>query len=117
MTDRPSIITGGWVRRGNRRAQGGTCLGHQASTAAAGDRSRSDSSEAGPLWLRDFFPGYFALVMGTGIVAVAARLTGRELVAWVLFYFSLAAYPVLWGISLAWARALSARCRGGFRQP
>src|SRR6185312_235671 len=39
--------------------------------------------------------------MGTGIVAVAARLTGRDVVAWVLFYVSLAAYPVLWGISLA----------------
>jgi len=25
----------------------------------------------GPSWLRDFFPGYFALVMATGIVAVA----------------------------------------------
>jgi hypothetical protein len=25
------------------------------------------TAEAGPLWLRDFFPGYFALVMGTGM--------------------------------------------------
>jgi hypothetical protein len=30
---------------------------------------RAATAEAGPLWLRDFFPGYFALVMGTGIVA------------------------------------------------
>ena len=27
---------------------------------------------AGATWLSDFLPGYFALVMGTGIVAVAA---------------------------------------------
>lgn len=58
-------------------------------------------AEAGPLWLRDFFPGYFAMVMGTGIVAVAARLLGRDTLAWPLFAISLAAYPVLWAILLA----------------
>jgi tellurite resistance protein TehA-like permease len=41
------------------------------------------------------------MVMGTGIVAVAARLLGRDLVAWPLFAISLAAYPVLWAILLA----------------
>jgi tellurite resistance protein TehA-like permease len=59
------------------------------------------TAEAGPLWLRDFFPGYFAMVMGTGIVAVAARLLGRDALAWPLFGISLAAYPVLWVILLA----------------
>lgn len=39
--------------------------------------------------------------MGTGIVAVAARLMGRDIVAWPLFCISLAAYPVLWIIVLA----------------
>lgn len=62
---------------------------------------RAATAEAGPPWLRDFFPGYFALVMGTGIVAVAVRLLGRDLVAWPLFVISLAAYPVLWAILLA----------------
>jgi tellurite resistance protein TehA-like permease len=56
---------------------------------------------AGPPWLRDFFPGYFALVMGSGIVAVAARLTGHDVLGWPLFYVSVAAYPVLWVILLA----------------
>lgn len=37
--------------------------------------------EAGLGWLRDFFPGYFAMAKGTGIVAVAARLLGREVLA------------------------------------
>ena len=59
------------------------------------------TDEAGPSWLRDFFPGYFAMVMGTGIVAVAARLLGRDILAWPLFAVSLAAYPVLWAVLLA----------------
>jgi tellurite resistance protein TehA-like permease len=59
------------------------------------------TAEVGPLWLRDFFPGYFAMVMGTGIVAVAARLLGRDAFAWPLFAISLAAYPLLWAILLA----------------
>lgn len=63
--------------------------------------SRGLSAEAGPLWLRDFFPGYFAMVMGTGVVAVAARLLGRNILAWPLFAISLAAYPLLWAILLA----------------
>jgi tellurite resistance protein TehA-like permease len=52
---------------------------------------RRATAEVGPLWLRDFFPGYFAMVMGTGIVSVAARLLGRDLLAWPLFAISLAA--------------------------
>ncbi len=58
-------------------------------------------ADHGPLWLRDFFPGYFAMVMGTGIVAVAAQLLGRDDLALPLFALSLAAYPVLWAILLA----------------
>jgi tellurite resistance protein TehA-like permease len=65
------------------------------------DISRDFPSEIGLVWLRDFFPGYFAMVMATGIVAVAARLLGREALAWVLFAISLGAYPVLWVILLA----------------
>jgi hypothetical protein len=38
--------------------------------------------------------------MATGIVAVAARLLGHDLLAWPLFAISLAAYP-LWAILLA----------------
>lgn len=59
------------------------------------------AAKAGPAWLRDFFPGYFALVMGTGVVAVAAKLLGRPILGWPLFAIGLAAYPVLWVILLA----------------
>ncbi len=47
-------------------------------------------------WLRNFFPGYFALVMGSGIVAVAAQLLDHPLLAWPLFVIALLAYAVLW---------------------
>lgn len=59
------------------------------------------AAPAARLWLRDHSPGYFALVMATGIVAVAARLLGHTAVAWSLFAISLAAYPLLWAILLA----------------
>jgi tellurite resistance protein TehA-like permease len=52
-------------------------------------------------WLRDFFPGYFALVMATGIVAVAARLLRYEALSWALFWIALLAYPLLGLILLA----------------
>lgn len=41
------------------------------------------------------------MLMGTGIVAVAARLLSRPTLAWPLFVVSLIAYPVLWAILLA----------------
>jgi tellurite resistance protein TehA-like permease len=56
---------------------------------------------AGPAWLRDFFPGTFALVMATGIVSIAAHLLGYDAVVWPLLGINLAAYPVLWVILLA----------------
>jgi len=54
----------------------------------------------GPLWLRDFFPGSFALVMATGIVAVAARLLRYQALSWSLLVIALGAY-VLWVLMLA----------------
>lgn len=51
--------------------------------------------------LRNSSPGYFALVMGTGIVAVGARLLAFRLLAWPLFVIALTAYVVLWAILLA----------------
>ena len=42
------------------------------------------------------FPGYFALVMATGIVSIAAYLLALTAVAWVLLFVNVAAYIVLW---------------------
>ncbi len=55
----------------------------------------------GPLWLRDFFPGSFAVVMATGIVAVAARLLRYQALSWSLLVIALGAYVVLWVLMLA----------------
>ncbi len=41
-------------------------------------------------------PGYFAMVMATGIVSIASNLLGFELIAWVLFYINVVAYGILW---------------------
>lgn len=48
-----------------------------------------------------FFPGYFSLVMATGIVSIASYLLGLRTLAWLLLFVNLAAYAVLWGITLA----------------
>src|SRR5690349_8164956 len=43
----------------------------------------------------DLFPGYFALVMATGIISTAAFLLGMKWLAWVLLVINLIAYSVL----------------------
>lgn len=45
--------------------------------------------------IRDLFPGYFALVMATGIVSIAAHLLQMEAIAWTLFRINEACYGVL----------------------
>jgi tellurite resistance protein TehA-like permease len=50
--------------------------------------------------LADLSPAYFALVMATGIVSLAARMQGFPTVATALFWFNVAAWVVLWLLSL-----------------
>lgn len=45
--------------------------------------------------IANLFPGYFALVMATGIVSISAHLLGFEAVAWPLVFINIAAYSVL----------------------
>ncbi len=55
--------------------------------------------------VQQLFPGYFALVMATGIVSLAAYFLGVAAIAWLLFLTTLAAYAVLFLLScwrLAW---------------
>jgi tellurite resistance protein TehA-like permease len=54
---------------------------------------------------RDLSPAYFALVMATGIVSVAAHQLGLAHVADALFWLSIGAYAVLWlltALRVAW---------------
>src|SRR3954471_5274982 len=52
-------------------------------------------------WLVRFPPGYFAFVMATGIVSLAAYLQEVPLVPAALFALNLVAYPALLAITLA----------------
>lgn len=45
--------------------------------------------------IANLFPGYFALVMATGIVSISGHLLGFEAVAWSLVFINIAAYIVL----------------------
>ncbi len=50
--------------------------------------------------LAEMSPAYFALVMATGIVSLAARMQGWPVLAHALFWFNAAAWLALWLLSL-----------------
>src|SRR5512144_235992 len=54
-----------------------------------------------PSVVATLFPGYFALVMATGIVSIAAHFLGMEPIALGLLWFNVAAYAVLWALTIA----------------
>lgn len=59
----------------------------------------TDASVARPslsAQIATLFPGYFALVMATGIVSIAAFLLAMPVVAWALLVVNLIAYVILW---------------------
>ena len=62
--------------------------------------SSSSTTNSNRSAIASFFPGYFALVMATGSVSLAAHLLGMERIAQVLFWINIAAYIVLWTITL-----------------
>lgn len=50
--------------------------------------------------IKTLFPGYFALVMATGIVSLASYFQGMESVARTLFYLNVTLYIILWAMTL-----------------
>ncbi|MBP1934385.1 tellurite resistance/C4-dicarboxylate transporter family protein [Ammoniphilus resinae] len=48
----------------------------------------------------DLFPGYFAMVMATGALSIAAFLLGMQLISKGLLYFNILAYLSLWFFTL-----------------
>lgn len=48
--------------------------------------------------IQNLFPGYFALVMATGITGIAAGLYDYALIAKSFYFFNLAAFALLWGL-------------------
>ncbi len=71
-----------------------------AQTSASTAISVSKPEARNPAGLADFPPEYFALVMATGIVSLAVHDQGWEQVARALFWLNLAAYFVLWVLTL-----------------
>jgi tellurite resistance protein TehA-like permease len=49
---------------------------------------------------RDLPPNIFAMVMATGIVSLAAHFSGMDFIAYALFWYNVALYPVLWVLLL-----------------
>jgi len=78
--------------------------------------ARDSKDEAGPSWLRDFFPGYFAMVMGTGIVAVAARPARPRYPGLAALRGQFGCLSGAMGYTACPCRALSTRSSGGFRE-
>jgi tellurite resistance protein TehA-like permease len=60
-------------------------------------------------------PAYFALVMSTGIVSIAARYQGFEAIATALFGFNVAAYATLWIMYIGRMVFFTERFRDDFR--
>ncbi|HEY1232666.1 MAG TPA: tellurite resistance/C4-dicarboxylate transporter family protein [Candidatus Binatia bacterium] len=58
------------------------------------------TAPAGQSPIGTFFPGYFALVMATGIVSLAAHFLGHEDLAQALLWLNVVAYAVLWAITV-----------------
>jgi tellurite resistance protein TehA-like permease len=59
--------------------------------------------------IEHLFPGYFSLVMATGIVSIACHLLDFPTVAIALFWINVAAYAVLWVLTIARAVRFPAR--------
>lgn len=51
--------------------------------------------------MRNLHPAYFALVMATGILAVACQLMAIPTLPTLLFWFNIAAYLTLWALTIA----------------
>ncbi|HVT28999.1 MAG TPA: tellurite resistance/C4-dicarboxylate transporter family protein [Lacipirellulaceae bacterium] len=62
--------------------------------------SSTDASTRQQSAVRDLHPAYFAIVMATGIVSVAAQLRGLTGIARALLWLNLAFYAVLWILTL-----------------
>ena len=64
------------------------------------EQTDSNSSLQRPSFVEDFFPGYFALVMATGIVSLAMHFEGFPALPELLLWLNVFSYVVLWGITL-----------------
>jgi tellurite resistance protein TehA-like permease len=75
----------------------------------------SPTQEAKPSFVEDFFPGYFALVMATGIVSLAMHFEGLPGLPELLLWLNVIFYVVLFSLLSAALHCFSGRQEpGGF---
>ncbi len=67
--------------------------------------------------IKELFPGYFALVMATGIVSISAHLQKEQAIAGLLFPLNQAAYIVLSVLSLARCLVYPSRVMANLTNP
>lgn len=67
--------------------------------------------------IADLSPGYFALVMATGIVSIAAHIYGLKWIAYGLLYFNIVAYLWLFALSILRLIFFTKRCAADFYNP
>lgn len=71
--------------------------------------------------LEDLSPAYFALVMSTGIISIAALMLGQSAIAHVLFVLNVGFYVVLWALFVLrlvyFPRAMAADLTDHLRSP
>lgn len=65
--------------------------------------------------LENLNPAYFALVMSTGIISIAAHYQGLYMIATILFVFNVAAYIILWIMYIARIIFFTRRFQDDFR--
>ena len=58
------------------------------------------AQEAGGNQCQALFPGYFGLVMATGIVSITAYNLGYHEIGWALFFCNIVAYALFWTAGL-----------------
>ena len=63
----------------------------ESTTESSSKESSSKIGEA----IANLFPGYFALVMATGIVSISAHLLEMKVVSWLLLFINIPAFLVL----------------------
>ncbi|MFV0488982.1 MAG: hypothetical protein ACK5NL_17580, partial [Vibrio fluvialis] len=89
-------------------------------TAVDGASKARDRGRAGGVvreFVRNLYPGYFALVMATGIVSNGLFLLGHETLSAILFVIALLAFVVLLGLTLYRAASFPGRFWGDLVDP
>jgi tellurite resistance protein TehA-like permease len=71
--------------------------GEERLAPAEGGAAQQEAARSG---LAELSPAYFAMVMATGIVSIAAHFQGLQPLAIALLWLNLAAWSVLWVLSL-----------------